>query len=50
MNVDEFLSTNEDYSDIINPRADSLLKALCEGISEIFKEKPSSGLFSLFGA
>lgn len=49
MNVNEFHSTIQDYSDVINPKGDSLLKALCDGISEIFKEKPNSGLSSLFG-
>ena len=50
MNVNEFHSTMKDYSDVINPKGDSLLKALCDGVSEIFKEKPNSGLFSLFGS
>lgn len=49
MNANEFHSTIQDYSDVINPKGDSLLKVLCDGISEIFKEKPNSGLFSLFG-
>lgn len=44
----EFYSTISDYSDLIDSRKDGLLKALCDGISEIFNNKSSSGLFSLF--
>jgi hypothetical protein len=50
MDATEFNSTIQDYSDLINPKGDGLLKALCDGISEIFKTKPDAGLFSLFGA
>ncbi|MHA2245049.1 MAG: hypothetical protein ACXADY_08775 [Candidatus Hodarchaeales archaeon] len=44
----EFQSTIANYSDLIDPKKDGLLKALCDGISEIFNSKSSSGLFSLF--
>lgn len=44
----EFQSTIADYSDLIDPKKDGLLKALCDSISEIFNSKSSSGLFSLF--
>ncbi|MFX0014272.1 MAG: hypothetical protein ACFFB2_07260 [Promethearchaeota archaeon] len=44
----EFHFIVTDYPDFINPKKDGLLKALCEGISEILHKKPSSGLFSLF--
>ncbi|MFX1282317.1 MAG: hypothetical protein ACFFB5_01625 [Promethearchaeota archaeon] len=42
----ELHSTLNDYSDLINPKNDGLLKALCDGISEILNDK--SGLLSLF--
>ncbi len=44
----EFYSTIADYSDLINAKKDGLLKALCDGISEILNNKSSSGLLSLF--
>ncbi len=49
MDIIEFNSTIQDHSNLINSKADGLLKALCDGISEIFKDKPETGLFSLFG-
>ncbi len=48
-NKSEFHSIISDYSDLIDSRKDGLLKALCDGISEIFNNNSSSGLFSLFG-
>lgn len=46
----EFLSVVSDYSELINSQ-DGLLKALCNGIAEIFKPKSGAGLFSsLFGS
>lgn len=48
-NSSEFDSTIADHSELINSKNDGLLKALCDGISEIFISKPSTGLFSLFG-
>ncbi len=46
----EFLSAVADYSELINSQ-DGLLKALCNGIAEIFKPKSGAGLFSsLFGS
>ncbi|UCG89554.1 MAG: hypothetical protein JSU57_03520 [Candidatus Heimdallarchaeota archaeon] len=47
-NSSEFYSTTADYSDLIDPKKDGLLKVLCDGISEILNNKSSSGLFSLF--
>jgi hypothetical protein len=44
----EFHSTIADYSDLINSKKDSLLKGLCDGISEIFTDQSQSGLLSLF--
>lgn len=48
LNNSEFHSIISDYSDLINSKTDGLLKALCDGISEIFNNNSSSGLFSLF--
>lgn len=44
----EFHSTISDYSDLINSKKDGLLKALCDGISEIFNNKSGSGILSMF--
>ncbi|MFX0087446.1 MAG: hypothetical protein ACFFAU_17480 [Candidatus Hodarchaeota archaeon] len=49
MDIIEFNSTIQDHSNLINSNVDGLLKALCDGISEVFKTKPDTGLFSLFG-
>ncbi|MFX0181702.1 MAG: hypothetical protein ACFE95_01370 [Candidatus Hodarchaeota archaeon] len=47
----EFFSIIADYSDFIDSKKDGLLKALCDGIAEIFKPSSGSGLFSsLFGS
>jgi hypothetical protein len=49
-NMKDFYSTISDHSDIIDWKYDALLKALCDEISEIFRSKSGSGLFSsLFG-
>ncbi|UCE13714.1 MAG: hypothetical protein JSV04_00730 [Candidatus Heimdallarchaeota archaeon] len=47
-NNSEFDSTIADHSKLINVKNDGLLKALCDGITEIFDNKSSPGLFSLF--
>ncbi len=44
----EFYLILEKNSDLINPSNDGLLKALCDGISSIFKNKSGSGILSSF--
>ncbi|MHA2226054.1 MAG: hypothetical protein ACXAC8_12665 [Candidatus Hodarchaeales archaeon] len=48
LNHSEFHSTMKIYSNLINPKNDGLLFALCNGISDIFKNKSGTDLFSLF--
>jgi hypothetical protein len=47
----EFYSIIADNSGLIDSKKDGLLKALCDGIAEIFKPRSGSGIFSsLFGS
>ncbi|MHA1994935.1 MAG: hypothetical protein ACW97Z_10365 [Candidatus Hodarchaeales archaeon] len=44
-----YSSIIEEYTDLVNAQHDSLLKGLCDGVSDFLKPKGNKGLFSLFG-
>ncbi|MHA1974638.1 MAG: hypothetical protein ACTSW1_16680 [Candidatus Hodarchaeales archaeon] len=47
-NFDEYKSIQQEYSDIINPKYDAILKSLFDGIGEIFQSSQGTNIFSSF--
>ncbi|MHA1331589.1 MAG: hypothetical protein ACTSR2_10975, partial [Candidatus Hodarchaeales archaeon] len=47
-NYNEYESIRKEYSDIINPKFDAILKSLFDGIGEIFQSSRGANVFSSF--